>query len=654
MLLFLLILLALLAAPPVAFAQGGGGPGPPTGQPAPPQPPPSPELVVEPPRGKPLIREGQTQRILLGGRWYFRQDDAFVGDAERWFDQDDLIGWTEITVPHNWNATDLVFNRSSVGWYRKEFTLPRAPRRAKRFWKVRFEGSNYRTKVWLNGRTIGGYTGYFPFEADLNGLRRGRNTLVVKVSSLRSRTDLTHWRPAAVNGYGTGGWWNFGGLLREVYVRPIDTIDVEDVQVLPRLRCVRCPAKVEVRASLRNLTGKDRDVRLLLSVGGERFRLRPETVLANNRRQLTTRFTIRRPRLWQPGHPSLYRLAVTAVSGGERRSTYRASFGVRRLETRRGGVILLNGRRLNLRGASLHEDDLQEGGALSQSTRNRLVSRLRDLGASVTRSHYPLHPALIEAFDRLGILYWVDAPVYQLPNSYFDQSGVRFAAKRAVTLTVRNNVNHPSIFTWSLANEPAGNRSALGVIGAGLARFVRDAAAGVRELDDTRLVGLDRQARIGEPVSSSIYRHLDVLGLNEYFGWYPSFRAGLQRPRSTTQELGPYLDAIHAANPNLPLVITEYGAEAARSGPVEQPGTLEFQRRFAREHLAVHASKRYVNGSIWWALRDFRVHPAWRGGAAAAWATPPWNNKSLIDETDARKPVYFDMRERWRGTRALR
>ena len=71
-------------------------------------------------------------------------------------------------------------------------------------------------------------------------------------------------------------------------------------------------------------------------------------------------------------------------------------------------------------------------------------------GATITRSHYPLHPAFIEAFDKYGILYWVDAPVYQVPNGFFNETGVRYAAKRAVTLTVRNNINHPSIMTWSL------------------------------------------------------------------------------------------------------------------------------------------------------------------------------------------------------------
>ena len=59
-------------------------------------------------------------------------------------------------------------------------------------------------------------------------------------------------------------------------------------------------------------------------------------------------------------------------------------------------------------------------------------------------------------------------------------------------------------------------------------------------------------------------------------------------------------------------------------------------------------------GSIVWALRDFRVEPELAGGAPLAYATPPWNNKSLIDETNARKPVYFELRKRWRQDEAAR
>jgi hypothetical protein len=66
------------------------------------------------------------------------------------------------------------------------------------------------------------------------------------------------------------------------------------------------------------------------------------------------------------------------------------------------------------------------------------------------------------------------------------------------------------------------------------------------------------------------------------------------------------------------------------------------------DHLRIHKSKRYVSGSIAWALRDFRVEPGWRGGAPLDYATFPWNNKSLIEETNVPKPVYAEMRKRWR------
>ena len=92
-------------------------------------------------------------------------------------------------------------------------------------------------------------------------------------------------------------------------------------------------------------------------------------------------------------------------------------------------------------------------------------------------------------------------------------------------------------------------------------------------------------------------------------------------------------------------MITEFGAEASRSGPVEQKGTYEFQRKFVLDHLAIHSSKRFVNGSIHWALRDFRVHQTWQGGAPDAYATPPWHNKSLIEENNQRKPVVPRRRE---------
>ena len=61
----------------------------------------------------------------------------------------------------------------------------------------------------------------------------------------------------------------------------------------------------------------------------------------------------------------------------------------------------------------------------------------------------------------------------------------------------------------------------------------------MRELDDTRLVAIDRQSRIGEPPTYPAYRYLDVLGVNEYFGWYDSYKADLVRGPTTVDGARP-------------------------------------------------------------------------------------------------------------------
>jgi beta-galactosidase/beta-glucuronidase len=265
-----------------------------------------------------------------------------------------------------------------------------------------------------------------------------------------------------------------------------------------------------------------------------------------------------------------------------------------------------------------------------------------------------VHPAFIEALDRAGILYWVDAPVYQIPNALWERPGVRSLAQRAATRTVENNLNHPSILTWSLAVEPAAEEGSLGAYSDGFVSYVRDASSAIRDIDDTHLVGMDRQSRIGEPLTTLAHRYLDVLGVNDYFGWYRSVIANRpDLPASTTADLSTFLDQVHDVNPDLPLVITEYGAEASRYGLVTQKGTYEFQTKFVLDHLAIHSSKRFVNGSIIWALRDFRVNPTWQGGAPPAFATPPWHNKSLIEENNHRKPVFLAVAKRFRHTKPL-
>src|SRR5438477_167250 len=89
--------------------------------------------------------------------------------------------------------------------------------------------------VWLNGRQIATHGGAFlPWEVNLAGLHGGVNTLVVRVDD---RTTANSLPP----GPGSN-WWNFGGILREVYLRAVAKVDLQQVQIRPLLPCPGCAA----------------------------------------------------------------------------------------------------------------------------------------------------------------------------------------------------------------------------------------------------------------------------------------------------------------------------------------------------------------------------------------------------------------------------
>lgn len=601
---------------------------------------------------RPPVSEGQDGRALLGGRWYFRPDDLNVGIDDGFMHERSLARWLPVTVPRDFNATEKVTNRSSVGWYRRDIRLRKADPQTR--WIVRFEGAGHFSTVYVNGRVVAKHAGgYLPFEADLGSLRRGRNRLVVRVSSMRARTDLSHWRPASFNGFGNGGWWNFGGIHREVTIRRVRGIDIERVQALPRLACARCRARVEVRATVRNLTRGKVRTRLTLRVGGRRIGLTPRYLAGASRREIVIRFTIARPRLWGIRRGSLYPLSLEAQipappvtrqeprrAARPRTAVYRTSFGVRDLRKLRDGRVLLNGRPLRLRGVSVHEDDPLLGAGWKAPQRAEFLRRVDQLGANVVRAHYPLHPAVLEALDRRGVMVWDEAPVYQVQNDRWELPGVRRNAVALNAEVVRRDRGHPSVLAYSMANELPDP------VTPAQAAFVRAAAAKIRTLDPTRLVAIDRVARVGAASDSDpVWRAVDALGVNEYFGWYRGAFGPL--PETVSADLGPYLDTLHGQQPHAALFVTEFGAEANRDGPESEKGTYAFQARFLREHLAIDASRNFLNGAMIWALRDFRVIPGWAGGNPRP--DPPYNHKGLLDVNGNPKPAFREVQKIYRS-----
>ncbi len=339
-------------------------------------------------------------------------------------------------MPNAWNARDHsdASHRGTVAWYRKDFVLP--SRDAALGWKLRFESVNYRAKVWLNGVLLGEHEfAYVPFELPTTGLvRNGVNRLVVRVDNRRTRADIPrgYERP---NGRPGGGWWNYGGILREVYLRKFEGVDVESVQTETEIADSQQRAWVRVRARLEN--PGTRDTRLLMRwrFGDRQSFSQPITVRAGGTRIVRQTFEVTEPRLWYPGAPELYPVGIDAVSddGDRRLAGYRLHVGIREIRVSDDGILLVNGRKTKLLGANIHEERRRRGAALRPKDRLADMQLYRDLGATLIRAHYPLHPQYLELADRLrdhglGRGAGLRAGLSRVPGAGRDRQGTRVPA----------------------------------------------------------------------------------------------------------------------------------------------------------------------------------------------------------------------------------
>ena len=599
----------------------------------------APAYAAAPPTKNALYQDGPTDRWLLGGTWLYRADLGNIGLAEGWWRSGSAtVGWSPVTVPNAFNTGN--YSTSGFGgyveWYRRDFTLPRTAfaryvPAVDRHWIIRFESVNYQATVWLNGRMIGSHVGEgLPFELDLTGVRGGINRLVVRVDNRRLPGQFPPG-PGA-------GWWNFGGILREVYLRSVQRADIAQVQVRPVLLCPSCAATIHERVLVRNVTGAVQTVRLVGAYGAARLdfgaaRIGPYLTWTA---EATTRIT--HPRLWSIDHPALYRANLTLSDAhGRFLGGYFTYSGIRSITVTPDGRLELNGRLLNLRGVDLQEQNMQLGAAPDPADLRQLVGWVRTLGATLIRVTTP-NPEIEELADRDGILIWSEIPVdQQVTNVDLADPAFLASAHGMLETNILANQNHPSLLLWSVGNELPTPASP------SVTAYIAGAAALAHDLDPTRPVGMSISDWPGLPCQSA-YAPLDVIGFNEYFGWFDA-GGGATDDRDA---LSPFLDTFRACYPAKALFISEFGFDANRSGPVEERGTYQFQANTVAYHLGVFATKPWLSGAIYFLLQDASVSPYYQGGDP--WPDPPVDAKGLVDLSGTFKPAFEIVASIYRAT----
>lgn len=518
---------------------------------------------------------------------------------------------------HNYNG--------SVAWYRTAFQAP-----AGGTYALTFSSANFHADVWLDGSRVASHTGpYLPFEGRAQ-LAAGAHTVVVRVD----------WRdPAAQSGAGFHRtWFNWGGLDGPASVRPIGASELTE----PTIQTTLTPsapgaqtATVRVGVRVHN-NGPTRPIAAqgTLSSGTQTVAIDfpAQTIAHGQSAGETATVAVPNPQLWSPAHAALYDLSLAV--GQE--SSFFARVGLRQL-TWHGGHLYLNGARLALHGASLQEDALGHGDALSGSDEDVLVAELKAIGANAVRCQHPLDPGLLERLDAAGILVWQGiGPVEGAANWHETTPSLVRSAEQQARAAVSAAQLHPSIFAWNIVNEVAKNgRDAAEV------NYVRNTTRWLHASDRTRMVAVDVWGDDPPTSAGALYRGVDAVAETDYTGWYDSPR---DTPAQQVALMRSRLSAMRRTFPARVLLISEFGAESNALNPPGAPGSYGFQAGLLARHIAVYSADPDLTGMLIWLLRDYPVIPAFEGGEIHA-SLPRLrliegiNQKGLFTYSGAPKPA---------------
>jgi hypothetical protein len=574
---------------------------------------------------QPHAFSGPTGRVRLGGTWGYIADPGASG-ARRGWPAGNFRGRHVAVpyVPNAWPVTGAKGARNfagGVGWYVKHFRVPKAGRYA-----IRFESVHHRARVWVDGKQVASHTGaYMAFEARPKLTAKVKHTLVVRAD----------WRdPIQMKREGWHrGWFNFGGINREVTIRPIGQFEVTGPTIRTQMRDDGA-AIVSVSARVVN-HGAQRTLRLFgqLRRGSQQvpFAFRTVRIGSGGGATVRKRVIVQHPQLWSPGNPQLYEMKLTAGKDGG----WQTVAGLRELSWK-NGRLEVNGKKIVLYGASIHEDAKTRGDALLPSDMDAIVTRLRRVGANATRALHPLSPALLERFDWAGILVWQQVGPFDSPGNWVAKTpAMRATATRRVREAVRDGQTHPSILTWAVANEVADNGHSGGQAG-----WVDARARELHRRDPSRPIGIDIWGTHIPNHPGQMYRNIDLIGATSYIGWY---EFPFDNHDEKVNRIRGRVARLKRVFPDKSLFITEFGAEANSLNARSKHGGFAYQSKLIGLHLRTYESLPQIDGMLIWNLSDFALTPVFGGGSIVKRVKgirllKGLNQKGLFDYSGRAKP----------------
>jgi beta-galactosidase len=502
--------------------------------------------------------------LPLNGTWQFRRE-ASPDDALRFTEGSAFTAsaeWGAITVPGNLQTQGYgkphytnvqmpwphlpphVPSANPTGVYRRAFTIP-AGWSGKRI-AVHFGGATSVLAVYVNGIAVGlSKDSCLPAEFDLTAVVRhgGENELVALVIQWSDASFIED----------QDQWW-LSGLHREVFLYATPQTFIRDLHARPALSADLATATLDVSVHLGVggagpiPAGITAEVRLLDPQGRDVFKkplsgtheVREKRWNCNpHHLRIDLSAAVPRPRLWSHETPALYTLLVTLKTPhGTSHTAVRVGF--RRLEIR-DRDLLINGRRVLIKGVNRHDHHPDHGKAVPYETLVKDVTLMKRFNFNAVRtSHYPNDPRWLDLCDEHGLYVIDEANLESHDFHNFLCHDPRYATAwldRVMRMVVRDK-NHPAIIFWSLGNESGYGPN-------------HGAAAGwVRDYDPSR--PLHYEGAISKGQSFTTWAHhgagTDIIcpmysSLEELSDW-SDFVTKHHRPGPARNPEGPVLDAL--------------------------------------------------------------------------------------------------------------
>lgn len=535
------------------------------------------DIFVDRPATKgPIYDQSKTERKKIGPASYLYPDNYCSNDR--------IAGeyWMTCQLPHDYiidQDNDKKQNKAhgyfryDNAWYRKHFTLPQGCEDKRVL--LRFDGIAGNSTIYLNGCLLHhNYSAYNTFEVDISDLayRDKENVLAVYVNT----QEFEGW------------WYQGGGIYRDVYLvitEPV-AIDLWGVYA-PSRKIDKNLWQIDFETTVVNTDYEDCAVTaesyVIDAIGNCVAKADGcGNIPARGKQTLRYSCTVSSPLLWDCDNPNLHTVKTLLKCNHNEIDKSITRIGFRTVELSAENGLLLNGKKILIKGVCAHQDFGITGLAVPDNIAKYKMQLIKEMGANSYRtSHYQQTAAYLDACDELGLMVMDESRWFESTKESLEQ----------LESLLRRDRNRPSVIFWSTSNEEPFHVTEVGK------RLHKAIYAHIRKFDKLRPItaAVDKT-----PDLCKIYDDCDVVGINYNLNLY---------------------DTVHEQNPDKLI----FASECCATGTTRDwhfPSESDGRRRdkdadtnscfLSRERTWKFLMERpYVIGGFQWAAVEHRGEATW-------------------------------------------